>query len=231
MSRRILTSLAAAGVLALGLTGCISGSDAPSGQQIDIEATWLDDGRLIGVATSGSSTCIPTADSAEINDAGDLAVTFVEPDESTPCTADLVTRITLVTVPDGVDPSQDLEIWVTNDGYYGNVLLAGVDGLAGPGTETDYQPSAGWFQQQGQFGILTWGSSGCPPTVDTAEVTAPGEVTVTFVDPPADQACTMDMAPRTTTAFADGLSGETGVQLILTGDSFDTTITINGASS
>ena len=231
MKRRILASVVLGSAAALSLTGCLSGSDAPAGQETDVEAAWLDDGRIIAVVTSGSSTCVPTAESAEINSDGALAVELVEPDADTACTRDLVPRATLVTVPNGVDPSQDLEIWVTSDaGYYGDVTLAGASGLAGPGGETDYEPTAGWTQQQGQFVILTWGSSGCVPVVESSEVTGEAEVTVTFQDPPADQVCTAGMAPRTNFAFADGLSGVEDVQLVLTGDSFDQTITIYGAS-
>ena len=231
MKRRILASVVLGSAAALRLTGCLSGSDAPAGQETDVEAAWLDDGRIIAVVTSGSSTCVPTAESAEINSDGALAVELVEPDADTACTRDLVPRATLVTVPNGVDPSQDLEIWVTSEaGYYGDVTLAGASGLAGPGGETDYEPTAGWTQQQGQFVILTWGSSGCVPVVESSEVTGEAEVTVTFQDPPADQVCTADMAPRTNFAFADGLSGVEDVQLVLTGDSFDQTITIYGAS-
>lgn len=231
MKRRILASVVLGSAAALSLTGCLSGSDAPAGQETDVEAAWLDDGRIIAVVTSGSSTCVPTAESAEINSDGALAVELVEPDADTACTRDLVPRATLVTVPNGVDPSQDLEIWVTSEaGYYGDVTLAGASGLAGPGGETDYEPTAGWTQQQGQFVILTWGSSGCVPVVESSEVTGEAEVTVTFQDPPADQVCTADMAPRTNFAFADGLSGVEDVQLVLTGDSFDQTITIYGTS-
>ena len=231
MKRRILASVVLGAAAALSLTGCLSGSDAPAGQETDVEAAWLDDGRIIAVVTSGSSTCVPTAESAEINSDGALAVELVEPDADTACTRDLVPRATLVTVPNGVDPSQDLEIWVTSEaGYYGDVTLAGASGLAGPGGETDYEPTAGWTQQQGQFVILTWGSSGCVPVVESSEVTGEAEVTVTFQDPPADQVCTAGMAPRTNFAFADGLSGVEDVQLVLTGDSFDQTITIYGAS-
>lgn len=230
MKRRVLASVVLGVAAALSLTGCLSSSDAPSGQQIDVEAAWLDDGRIIAVVTSGSSTCVPTAESAEINSDGALAVELVEPDADTACTRDLVPRATLVTVPDGVDPSEDLEIWVTGDGYYGDVSLAGVAGLAGPGGTTDYEPTAGWTQQQGQFVILTWGSSGCVPVVETSEVTDEAEVTVTFQEPPADQVCTADMAPRTNFAFADGLSGVEDVQLVLSGDSIDATIPIYGTS-
>lgn len=231
MKRRVLASVVLGAAAVLSLTGCLSSSDAPPGQQTDVEAAWLDDGRIIAVVTSGSSTCVPTAESAEINSDGALAVELVEPDADTACTRDLAPRATLVTVPDGVDPSEDLEIWVTSEaGYYGDVTLAGVAGLAGPGGETDYAPTAGWTQQQGQFVILTWGSSGCVPVVESSEVSAEAEVTVAFQDQPANQACTMDMAPRTNFAFADGLSGVEDVQLVLTGDSFDQTISIYGAS-
>lgn len=231
MKRRVLASVVLSAVAALSLTGCLSSSDAPAGQETDVNAAWLDDGRIIAIVTSGSSTCVPTAESAEINSDGALAVELAEPDADTACTADLAPRATLVAVPDGVDPSQDLEIWVTSDaGYYGDVTLAGVAGLAGPGGSTDYEPTAGWTQQQGQFVILTWGSSGCVPVVESSEVSGEAEVTLTFQDPPANQACTMDMAPRTNFAFADGLSGIEDVQLVLTGDSFDTTISIYGTS-
>ena len=115
MKRRILASVVLGAAAALSLTGCLSGSDAPAGQETDVEAAWLDDGRIIAVVTSGSSTCVPTAESAEINSAGALAVELVEPDADTACTRDLVPRATLVTVPNGVDPSQDLEIRVTSE--------------------------------------------------------------------------------------------------------------------
>ena len=131
MKRRILASVVLGAAAALSLTGCLSGSDAPAGQETDVEAAWLDDGRIIAVVTSGSSTCVPTAESAEINSDGALAVELVEPDADTACTRDLVPRATLVTVPNGVDPSQDLEIRVTSEaGYYGDVTLAGASGLA-----------------------------------------------------------------------------------------------------
>ncbi|OJV93548.1 MAG: hypothetical protein BGO47_06385 [Microbacterium sp. 67-17] len=230
MKRRVLASLVLGAVAALSLTGCLSSSDAPAGQETDVNAAWLDDGRIIALVTTGSSSCVPVADSAEINQDGALAVELSLPDADQPCTADLAPRATLVPVPEGVDPFQDLVIWATGEGYYGDVTLPGVSGLAGPGGSTDYEPTAGWTQQQGQFVILTWGSSSCVPVVETSEVTADAEVTVTFQEPPANQACTMDMAPRTNFGFADGLSGVADVQLVLSGDSFDQTIPIYGTS-
>lgn len=231
MSRRLLASLALVATATLALAGCATTSDAPAGQQADVDAAWLDEGRMIAIVTVGSSSCVPTVESAEINSDGALAVELAGPDANTACTADLVPRASLVGVPEGVDPSQDLEVWVTSEGFYGEVLLAGVPGLSTPSGEgTDYEPSAGWTQSQGQFVILTWGSSSCVPVVETSEVTGEAEVSVTFAEPPADQACTMDMAPRTAFGFADGLSGVEDVALVLSGDNVDATTTILGVS-
>jgi hypothetical protein len=40
---------------------------------------------------------------------------------------------------------------------------------------------------------------------------------VTFETPPADQVCTMDMAPRATVAFVEGLEEDVDVSLVLAG--------------
>ena len=105
--------------------------------EVEIDAAWLDDGRIIGLVTTGSSTCVPAADEATLQADGSLAVTLVEPDADTACTRDLVPRVTLVEVPEGVDPSKALAITVTGDGYSGRTDLDGADGLTGGGM-TDY---------------------------------------------------------------------------------------------
>jgi hypothetical protein len=184
--------------------------------EVEIDAAWLDDGRIIGLVTVGSSTCVPAADDATLQADGSLAVTLVEPDADTPCTRDLVPRVTLVEVPEGVDPSEDLAITVTGDGYSGAAELDGVDGLSGGGM-TDYLPSAGWTDTDGQFVLLTWGSSSCAPVIAEVAASAPAEVTVTFETPAADQVCTADMAPRATVAFVEGLEEDSDVSLVLAG--------------
>jgi hypothetical protein len=206
------------------IAGCASSpSAAPSSTtttgdstEVEIDAAWLDEGRIIGLVTTGSSTCIPAADEAALQADGSLAVTLVEPDADTACTRDLVPRVTLVEVPEGVDPSMDLAITVTGDGYSGSTDLEGVEGLAGGGM-TDYLPSAGWTDTDGQFVLLTWGSSSCAPVVSDVAASGPAEVTVTFETPPADQVCTMDMAPRATVAFVEGLEEDGDVSLVLAG--------------
>ncbi len=224
LARRLL-ALPVALLLAGGaLAGCASSpSAAPSstptagdGTESEIEAAWLDDGRIIGLVTMGSSSCVPAADEATLQADGSLAVTLVEPDADTACTADMAPRVTLVEVPEGVDPSQDLAITVTGDGFTGSADLEGVEGLAGGGM-TDYLPSAGWTDADGQFVLLTWGSSSCPPVISEVAASGPAEVTVTFETPAADQVCTMDMAPRATVAVVEGLEEDSDVSLVLAG--------------
>lgn len=220
-----LLAIPAVLLLACGaLAGCASTpaaapSDTPTtgdSTEVEIDAAWLDDGRIIGLVTTGSSTCVPAADEATLEADGSLSVTLVEPDADTACTRDLVPRVTLVEVPEGVDPSKDLAITVTGDGYSGSTDLEGVDGLAGGGM-TDYLPSAGWTDTDGQFVLLTWGSSSCVPVISDVAASAPAEVTVTFETPAADQVCTMDMAPRATVAFVEGLEEDDDVSLVLAG--------------
>lgn len=219
--------LLAAGVLTACASPAGSGSSPSattggSGQDSEVSAAWLDDGRMIGLVTLGSSTCVPNAGDVAFAD-GVLEVELVEPEGATACTRDLAPRATIVAAPEGVDPTQELEIRVTGDGYQGDTDLDGVAGLDSSG-ETDYLPSAGWTDDDGQFVILSWGSSSCAPTVESAEVSSPTEVTVTFATPPADQVCTMDMAPRGAVAqVADDsvLDDDTEVFAILTGGEFD----------
>lgn len=220
------------GVLALAslaLAGCAtpsgaSPSDTPTGEQTsvsnpDLGAAWLDDGRMIAIVTIGSSTCVPVADAPTYAD-GVLAVPLADADTKQACTRDLVPRATLVTVPEDVDPSKDLKVEVTGQNLDGQVELAGVAGLAGGG-ETDYNPSAGWATTGGQFVILTWGSSTCVPVIKDVAATGAAEVTVTYETPPANQVCTMDMAPRAAVTAVNDLDDSSDVQLILTGGDFD----------
>jgi hypothetical protein len=224
LPRRILAFPVALLVAGAALAGCASqAATAPSsspssgdGSEAEIEAAWLDDGRIIGLVTMGSSSCVPTADGATLEADGSLSVTLVEPDADTVCTADFAPRVTLVDVPEGVDPAEDLAITVTGGEYTGTTELEGAEGLAGGGM-TDYLPSAGWTDTDGQFVLLTWGSSSCVPVINDVAASGPAEITVTFETPPADQVCTMDMAPRATIASVEGLEEDSNVELVLAG--------------
>lgn len=235
-----LAGLAALALASIALSGCAtpsggSPSNRPSSQtpvpDPDLGAAWLDDGRIIGLVTLGSSTCVPgLADEATYQD-GVLQVELAAPESDKPCTSDLVPRVTLVGVPEDVDPEEDLAIEVNGDDYYGEVELAAVPGLA-PGGETDYQPSAGWATAAGQFVILTWGSSSCVPVMQDIEATGPAEVTVTYETPDEAQVCRLDMAPRGQVAFVNDLEEDSDVQLVLTGGEFDNVkIPIYGTNS
>ncbi|MBW9094944.1 hypothetical protein JNB62_14740 [Microbacterium jejuense] len=222
----------AAGVLAACATPAGSGTASTpkptssasasggSGGELEVDAAWVDGGRMIALVTEGSSStdCIPVAGETSYAN-GVLEVELVAPPEATVCTADYVPRATLVGVPEGVDPTQDLEIRLTGE-YTGDTDLDGVAGLTAGGS-TDYLPSAGWADD-GQFVIVTWGSSTCVPVISEVAATSSTEVTVTFATPPADQACTMDMVPRATVAqVTTELDDDGEVFAILTGAEFD----------
>ncbi len=224
----LLAGLGLAVLVAGVLTACASGpggtatTDADdTAEDMEVSAAWLDDGRMIGLVTQGSSTCVPVAEDAELK-GSTLTVALAAAEGDQACTRDLVPRVTMVSVPEGVDPSKELEIIVTGDGVQGDADLDGVPGLAGPGGETDYLPSAGWTGEDGQFVILSWGSSGCAPAIENTEATSANEVTVTFVTPPDNQVCTMDMAPRGLVASVTGIEDEDAeVFAILEGGEFD----------
>lgn len=231
-ARHALSALAVALLTAGALAGCATatngaGSGTPSdssapdvelGTDLELDAAWLDGGRMIGLVSEGSSTCIPTAGDASFAN-GVIEVAFVEPEADAVCTRDLVPRVTLVATPEGVDPTQDVEIRVTGDGYAGDTDLDGVAGLA-VGGETDYQPSAGWADDD-DLVILTWGSSSCVPVIESVQATSATEVTVTFVTPPADQVCTMDIGPRGVVTQVADLNDDGETFVILQGAEFD----------
>ena len=229
LARRLLALPAAVLLAGFALAGCATpvaggpssspGSSTGGSTEQEIDAAWLDNGRMIGIVTQGSSGCVPIAEDATL-DGAVLSVTLVEPDAQTACTADYAPRVTLVSLPEGVDPAQDLEIQVTGDGRHGDTDLDGVAGLT-PGAETDYLPTAGWTDADGQFVILTWGSSTCAPMIETVTTSGPSDVTVVFASPPADQVCTMDMAPRAVIATVQGLEDDSETFAVLTGAEFD----------
>ncbi|MEV8267385.1 hypothetical protein [Microbacterium sp. NPDC076911] len=208
------------------LVGCSvsSAGDAPTQSPVEesadvaeVEAAWLEGGAMIGVVTLGSSSCVPTA--TEVSVSGQvLTVELAELGDI--CTRDLVPRATGVGVPEGLDTAQDVTV-ITTGAVEGEALLAGVPGLVSGDSSMEVLPSAGWTGADGQFVILTWGSSSCLPMIESSEATGPAEVTVTFATPDADQVCTLDMAPQTTVAWVTELEEDADVEAVLTGFDFD----------
>lgn len=225
MIRRPLALLAGVVVAATLLAGCASGGSAPAPTPTpsapssasaagDVAAAWLDGGSMIALLTWGSSSCKPMATDAAYAD-GTLKVALSDPATDQPCTRDLVMRGIPVVLPDGVDPSQDLTIVVTGDGYSGEAVLAGVAGLVPGGGLDTGATSAGWTGEDGTFAILTWGSSSCPPQIGSA-VLAKGTITVTEADPPADRICTLDLGPRVTVVTVPGVESGASYDLVWT---------------
>ncbi len=235
MSRRLPALTAAAGavlLLAGALSACAtvtpgSSPEPPDDQttapvtpiDADFELAWLDGGRAIGVVTMGSSTCVPFAEAATLTAAGTVEIAMTEPPSDQACTRDLVPRVSFAALPEGIDPRQELEVVLTGD-YRGDESIDGLEGAIPEPAE--YEPSAGWADD-GVIVLLSWGSSSCAPIVENVEVTGANEATVTFTDPPADQVCTADMAPRATVVALgeDALSDDADAQLVLAGDTFD----------
>ncbi|MEA4945773.1 MAG: hypothetical protein VB080_15225 [Propionicimonas sp.] len=215
-------------VSVLTLAGCassapIAADPSPTAGESGMQtaAAWLDAGRIIGVVTWGSSTCVPTADAATAS-GQEITVTLTDNAEGA-CTADYAPRASEVAVPAGVDPKQDVTVHLTYLDQTVDLTLAGDPGLTGtPGEPTDYQPTAGWFTDQG-IALLTWGSSTCRPQPAKVDETADG-ITVSFT--PHDGACTMDMVPRLTVISVEG--GDHDRNLTLVGDNLDATIPIVG---
>lgn len=219
-----LRRLAVPGLVAFALafTGCATTTPggAPAGDQpggvagaeIDVDAAWLAGGSMIALVTWGSSTpsCAPMLDDATVED-GVLVVSLQEnPEAVKGCDGDAPALATLVGLPDGVDPAQELEIRVTYGvDSWGETDLDAYDGR----DVAEYTPSAGVVDDD-LIAVLTWGSSSCAPVVASAEFD--GEATlVEFETPASDQVCTMDMAPRVT--MVSGFNVGEAAEVTLTG--------------
>jgi hypothetical protein len=191
-----------------------------------MEGTILDDGRLFAVVTWGSSSCIPVVD--EVAGEGQtVRVTLADAATDQVCTADYAPRASVGALPEGVDPTREVTLQVTYGDDSDDVDLDGDAANTGvPGSPTEYLPSAGWVDD-GMLVLLTWGSSGCPPIVESVEGSGnAGTVTFTTDD---ERMCTMDMAPRATLlSFEDDAVSDDGFTLTLVGGGLDGTVAVRG---
>lgn len=232
----LLTALLASATLALA--GCAGQSPTPETTQPsepapptstpaplgDAEAVWLDAGRQIGLVTWGSSSCVPLV--GDVSADGQVITVsmsdVIEGQEPQACTADFAPRASVIGVPEGVDPQEDVTLKVTYDEQALQLELDGGDDLTGvPGEPTDYLPSAAWLDDDATIVLLTWGSSTCLPVIDSVE-SADDEVIVTFVT--EDGVCTMDIVPRVTMIEASGDDDDRVLKLV--GGNLDATVTI-----
>lgn len=223
---RTVTVLAALGAVILLFAGCATaipepastgggtaGPGAGAAADFDVDAAWLDGGRMIAVVTSGSSTCVPTASEATLQADGSIAVTLEDPPADTACTRDYVPRATGVSLPSGVAPGAAIDIVVTYGEFRDDTDLEYYDG----GPVEEYTPSAGWIDG-GEFAILTWGSSTCKPTIESVTADSASAVTVTFAAIPADQPCTADLGPRVVLASVSGVDDDNATVTLTGGD-------------
>lgn len=217
------------------LSGCAAEPSAPEkgmtpapeeSSEFQPEAVWLDQGRLIGLVTWGSSTCVPFASESTASGQDvtvDLSDTL-EGQEPRACTADMAPRVTVVGTPAGVNPHEDATVTVNYNEQELALDIPGEAVLEGtPGDPTDYLPSAAWMNDESGIVLLTWGSSTCVPVAESIEKSDTG-VVATFAAQTGP--CTMDMAPRATIL---GVSEKVdGQVLTLVGDNLDATVQVVG---
>ena len=83
------------------------------------------------------TTTLLTVTGSLLNAAGELTGCVGEPapgespDADRPCTADIAQRVTLVGVPEGVDPAQATRVDVTFGNASGSIELPGAEWIAG----------------------------------------------------------------------------------------------------
>ncbi|BDV29558.1 hypothetical protein [Microbacterium terricola] len=217
----VLSIIALVSACATGVPGSGSGTGlvAPSegvGESAELDAAWLDDGRMIGLVTWGSSTCVPTVDGVSAE--GQIVRVALIDAEADACTADMAARVTLITTPESLDVGKDVTIAVSG-AIESSDELEGDAALAGPGGMTDNLPSAGWADDL--IVILSWGSSTCVPVLEKIEATGAAELTATFAEVPDDQVCTMDIGPRALVSDAPELEEDDDAFLVMLGDEFD----------
>ncbi len=219
-----------------GATGSQATSNPSSGpgqstdDSDDVEGALLDDGRMFAVVTFGSSTCVPQVDEATAQ-GQTVSVTLVDVEgggeTEKACTADLASRASIGALPEGVDPTKEITLQVTYGDLVDEVDLDGDPSFTGtPGSSTEYTPSAGWFDD-GSLVLLTWGSSTCPPVVESVEGSgASGTATFTTDD---GQVCTMDMVPRATILeFGEDAVDDDAFTLNLVGGNLDGSVEVRG---
>jgi hypothetical protein len=225
------------------IAGCTSspGADTPTSSPApsadsgddanEVDGVLLDDGRMFAVVTWGSSGCIPQVDDV-VADGQTVSVTLVDVKEDGGeekiCTTDFVARASLGALPEGVDPTSEITLKVTYGDLVDDVDLDGNAAFTGkPGSTTEYQPSAGWFDD-GSLVLLTWGSSSCVPVMESVEGSGSAG-TVTFVTD-EDQVCTMDMGPRATiVSFEEDGVDDDGFTLTLSGGGLEGTVTVQSS--
>lgn len=233
---RASSAVAALAAVALLATACAGtpGSDVPTSSRTpsegstppiadgvsEVEVAWLDGGRAIAVLTWGSSSCAPTLGDVAKSEQGIRVILAASGEKA--CTDDLAPRALMVPVPEGVDVTSDVEVEIVHGQ---RTDTADLDALAeAPQGQTEYQPSASWFDDGGIV-LLTWGSSSCPPVVNDVQTTEVG-ATVTLQD--IDRPCTMDLAPRLTSISIPEAHDSGPYELTLVGGGLDGKVAVEG---
>ena len=191
----VALALAVAAAVGILIFGLVSRDETPPEDSL-LAAAWLENGGAVGIVTWGDVSCTPVVTDALLWDSR-YVVELTEPDDED-CAGESVPRASLGRLTEPLDMTTELEIVLAGD-YQGIIRLAGDPN---PLPEAEFgQPSAGWYSSDG-LAVLTWGSTSCPPEVESTEVTAADELTVVLVES-TESSCTRDIGRRVTIAEVD----------------------------
>ncbi|MET0854527.1 MAG: hypothetical protein ABWY30_07845 [Microterricola sp.] len=93
------------------------------------------------------------------------------------------------------------------------------EGMLGLPQNPSGEPQLYWLQDASQIGITLWGSSSCPPIVESLTQTSDNAFEATLEEIPA-KPCTRDLVPHTTVfATPKGTTPSSDVTIVLDGTS------------
>lgn len=94
------------------------------------------------------------------------------------------------------------------------------EGMVGLPQNLSGEPQLYWLQDASQIGITLWGSSSCPPIVETLTTTSSNAFTAELAPIPT-KPCTRDLAPHTTVfKTPEGTSTTTDASIVIDGTSY-----------
>jgi hypothetical protein len=203
MRTRLIVAVAGSFVVAAALAACATpaaGGAAPGGgadavtPAARVDAGWLDGGATIGLVTYGGPMCTAEVEDVRMDDG--VLVAGLQRSAEALCLDE--PRALEVPVPEGVDATADQRLRVELEDMRTDIALPAYSG----GSVESFESSASWIGGH-VIALRTWGSSSCLPVVADTRVASPASVLVRFEIPPADQVCTMDMAPQLTVVQLD----------------------------
>ncbi|WP_040168255.1 hypothetical protein [Microbacterium gorillae] len=155
-----------------------------------VQVSWLTTTSMVVILPAGSC---PLHIGDIVAGTQKLTVTFAAKSGAS-CAPTTAAQKYVLGVPAGVDTTKDLAVTIVTPEGKTDVTLSGLAGgeVIPEDRSIAPEPAASWVGPH-TLAVLTYGSSSCAPTGG-----AVADGVLTLKDPPADTACTMDLAPRVT---------------------------------